>query len=146
MLLLLFPMCIVPGTFSSKCGVPPSDFFSLSDLQKQPSASKTSNQNKIKVPNMGSKMGGKERGVSTGEFSLNKWKPLLCFKGKIAKWRHILITLVASWGVYANFQRYVSVRIRGSKTAGSVMWKTQTFKHHGQIALMLFQCKGRRGE
>lgn len=45
MLLVLFPICIVPETFSSKCGVPPSDFFSLSDLQKQRSASKTSNRN-----------------------------------------------------------------------------------------------------
>lgn len=94
---------------------------------------------------MGSEMGGKERGGSTGEFSLNKWKPLLCFKGKIAKWRHILITSVASWDVYANFQRYVSIGIRGSKTPASVMWKTQAFKHHRQIALMLFQCKERGG-
>lgn len=94
---------------------------------------------------MGSEMGGNERGVSTGEFSLNKWKPLLCFKGKIAKWRHILITSVASWDVYANFQRYVSIGIRGSKTPASVMWKTQPFKHHQQIALMLFQRKEERG-
>lgn len=94
---------------------------------------------------MGSEMGGKERGVYTGEFSLNKWKPLLCFKEKIAKCRHILITSVASWDVYANFQRYVSIGIGGSKTPASLMWKTQTFKHHQQIALMLFQHQGRWG-
>lgn len=94
---------------------------------------------------MGSEMGGKERGVSTGEFSLNKRKSLLCFKEKIAKWRHILITSVASWDVYANFQRYVSIGIGGSKTPASLMWKTQAFKHHQQTALMLFQHQERRG-